>query len=164
MKTVLAPIDFSNVSERVVARAIVFARAVDARLVLLHVVAPVPLIGRNLALTVTGAEWAAEAKKEAAAKLTRLQRSLRDEGVTAHAVHASGDPRECIIEQAERLSANYIVMGSHGHTAFYDLLVGSTASGVLHRATCPVVIVPRAAEATARVAACVADAFETATR
>jgi nucleotide-binding universal stress UspA family protein len=33
-------------------------------------------------------------------------------------------------------------MGSHGHTAFYDLLVGSTTHGVLMRANCPVVIVP----------------------
>jgi nucleotide-binding universal stress UspA family protein len=36
------------------------------------------------------------------------------------------------------------VMGSHGHTALYDLLVGSTTHGVLMRAQCPVVIVPSA--------------------
>jgi nucleotide-binding universal stress UspA family protein len=34
------------------------------------------------------------------------------------------------------------VMGSHGHTALYDLLVGSTTHGVLMRAICPVVIIP----------------------
>ena len=50
------------------------------------------------------------------------------------------------IEQAERLTADYIVIGSHGHTAFYDLLVGSTASGVLKSASCPVVIVPHGAK------------------
>jgi nucleotide-binding universal stress UspA family protein len=33
-------------------------------------------------------------------------------------------------------------MGSHGHTAFYDLLVGSTTQGVLKKAPCPVLIVP----------------------
>jgi nucleotide-binding universal stress UspA family protein len=33
-------------------------------------------------------------------------------------------------------------MGSHGHNAFYDLLVGTTTHGVLRKATCPVVIVP----------------------
>lgn len=146
MKTVLAPIDFSRVSERVIEKAIALARATDARLVLLHVVAPIPIIGKNLALTLTGAELTAAAEKDAAKKLTTLQRSLRDGGVTAHAIHASGDPRECIIEQAERLTADYIVIGSHGHTAFYDLLVGSTASGVLKRASCPVVIVPYGAK------------------
>jgi len=34
------------------------------------------------------------------------------------------------------------VLGSHGHTAFYDLLVGSTTHGILLRAKCPVLIVP----------------------
>jgi nucleotide-binding universal stress UspA family protein len=145
MKTILAPIDFSQVSERVINRAIELARGTSARLVLLHVVAPMPVIGRKLALTMTGAELAVAAEKEAAAELVKLQRSLRDRGVTAHAVHVCGDPRKCIIEQAERLTADYIVIGSHGHSAFYDLLIGSTASGVLKRASCPVVIVPPAA-------------------
>jgi len=34
------------------------------------------------------------------------------------------------------------VVGSHGHGAFYDLLVGSTTHGLLLRASCPVLIVP----------------------
>lgn len=151
MKTVLAPIDFSAVSRRVIDHAIALARETDARLVLLHVVAPIPIARDNLALAVTGAEYTVAAQKDAAKALSALQRSLRDEGVTAHAIHATGDPREAIVEQAERLMADYIVMGSHGHTAFYDLLVGSTATGVLKHAACPVVIVPpgaRAADAT----------------
>lgn len=143
MKTVLAPIDFSPVSERVIARAIALARAVDARLVLLNVAVPLPLMGKTIAQsTVTGAEIKAAAEKKAAKKLAQLQRELRDDGVTAHAVHVSGDPADCILEQAERLAANYIVIGSHGHTAIYDLLVGSTAGSVLKGASCPVVIEP----------------------
>jgi nucleotide-binding universal stress UspA family protein len=47
-----------------------------------------------------------------------------------------------ILDQAARVSADYVVMGSHGHTALYDLLVGSTTHGVLLRAPCPVVITP----------------------
>jgi universal stress protein A len=42
------------------------------------------------------------------------------------------------------------VLGSHGHTAFYDLLVGSTAAGVLKHAPCPVVVVPPPAPRKAR--------------
>jgi nucleotide-binding universal stress UspA family protein len=33
-------------------------------------------------------------------------------------------------------------MGSHGHGALYNLLVGGTASGVIQKSPCPVVIVP----------------------
>ena len=142
MKTVLAPIDFSRVSERVITEAIELARAIGARLVLLHVVAPVPLIGTAPRLIAAGDEFAAVADREAAKKLTKLQRSLRDEGVTAHAVHVGGDARVGIIAQAERLSADYVVMGSRGRTAFSNMLVGSTASGVLKHASCRVVLVP----------------------
>jgi nucleotide-binding universal stress UspA family protein len=47
-----------------------------------------------------------------------------------------------ILDHAKQVSADYLVMGSHGHTALYDLLVGSTTHGVLLRAPCPVVITP----------------------
>ena len=57
-------------------------------------------------------------------------------------VQVTGAPIAHIIEQAAKYEADYIVMGSHGHTAIYDLLVGSTTHGVLMRARCPVVIVP----------------------
>ena len=43
-----------------------------------------------------------------------------------------GAPSPHIIEQAQRVSADYIVMGSHGHTALYDLIVGSTTHGELY--------------------------------
>ncbi len=49
-----------------------------------------------------------------------------------------------ILEAARICEADYIVMGSHGHNAFYDLLVGTTTHGVMRKAPCPVVIVPTA--------------------
>jgi nucleotide-binding universal stress UspA family protein len=47
-----------------------------------------------------------------------------------------------ILAQAKKLRADYIVIGSHRHSAFHDLVVGSTTSGVLKRAACPAVVVP----------------------
>lgn len=142
MKTVLAPLDFLHQTDAVLAEAVSLAQATEARLVLLHVVPPPAIIGHSLALAMTGAEFVATAEKEAANLLLALQRALRDRGVTAHAVHVTGEPVDNILEQAQRLDANFIVMGSHGHVAFYDLIVGSTASGVLKGAKCPVIIVP----------------------
>ena len=57
-----------------------------------------------------------------------------------------------IIEQAQKSRAAYIVMGSHGHSALYDLLAGSTTTGVLKRSTCPVLIVPPAPKPAAKSA------------
>lgn len=40
------------------------------------------------------------------------------------------------------LDAELMVLGSHGHSAVHDKLVGSTSQRVIHHASCPVVILP----------------------
>jgi nucleotide-binding universal stress UspA family protein len=148
MKTVLAPIDFSPASRRVMDEAIAVARTMDARLVLLHVVRPMPIVTSEFAESDVAAELNRDRDAAAARRLAQVQSELRDEGVTAHTVHCVGFAGGEILEQIDRLEADYVVLGSHGHGAFYDLMVGSTTSQVLSRAKCPVVIVP----ATARPA------------
>ena len=142
MKTVLAPIDFSRISKRVIDEAIVIARAIDGRLVLLTIVQPPAIIASEFAPTEFATGFSLQAEKDATERLAELQKYLRDNGVTAHAIHQVGQPGARIVEQAERLDADYIVMGSHGHGAFYELIAGSTTTRVLKQAACPVVIVP----------------------
>lgn len=43
---------------------------------------------------------------------------------------------------AAALDAELMVLGSHGHGAVYDKLVGSTSQRAIHHASCPVVILP----------------------
>lgn len=40
------------------------------------------------------------------------------------------------------LDAELLVLGSHGHGAIHDKLVGSTSQRAIHHASCPVVILP----------------------
>ena len=40
------------------------------------------------------------------------------------------------------LDAELLVLGSHGHGAIHDTLVGSTSQHVIRHATCPVVVLP----------------------
>jgi nucleotide-binding universal stress UspA family protein len=143
MKTVLAPIDFSDVSRSVIDEAIVMARALKARLVLLNVVQLPALLNTGVTESDLPAGFSAQAAKEATTRLAALQRQLRDEGVTAHVIHKVGMPGDHIVEQAQRLEADCIVMGSHGHGALYDLFIGSTTTRVLKETTCPVAIVPK---------------------
>lgn len=152
MKTILAPIDFSPVSARVVAEAAALARAFDGRVVLLHVTQPVTPMADYTAFLESIAEVNELAAQAAAKQLRRLEDSLENEFTHADAVHLTGAPVPAIIDQAATLKADYIVIGSHGHTAFHDLLVGGTASGVLKRAPCPVVVVPAVARRSKKAA------------
>jgi nucleotide-binding universal stress UspA family protein len=141
-KTILAPVDFSSVTDHVVGEAAALARALGARVVLVHVTEPTTGVVDYAAIVVAIAQVNEAAVKHAVERLGQIEQELKDDGVAAASVHLTGSPIPEIIEQAEKLPADYIVIGSHGHTAFYDLLVGGTAHGVLKRAKCPVVIVP----------------------
>ena len=153
VKTILAPIDFSVVSGAVALEAAAMARAFDGRVVLLTIIQPPVILHEYAAVMQNIAEITAAGEKAAAQKLSALQDQLQEKGVAAEAVQLVGSPIHHILAEADRLQADHIVMGSHGHTALYDLLVGSTTHGVLMRAKCPVTILPAIAEKRKRKAA-----------
>lgn len=82
-------------------------------------------------------------EKAAAKNLERLRDQLAGSGVAVDTSLVTGAPIPHILKTAEDQKADFIVMGSHGHTAFYDFVVGSTTHGVLKAAPCPVVVLPR---------------------
>jgi nucleotide-binding universal stress UspA family protein len=49
---------------------------------------------------------------------------------------------ETTLKEAESLKAELIVLGSHGHGAVYDVLVGSYSAGIIRRSKLPVLVVP----------------------
>ena len=105
MKTVLAPIDFSDISRSVINEAVALARATNARLVLLNVVQLPAIIGTGYESEDIAPGFHLETEYQSKRRLTDLQWKLRDEGVTAHVIHQVGSPGERILQQAERLDA-----------------------------------------------------------
>lgn len=51
-----------------------------------------------------------------------------------------GSPKREIVKYAEQIGADLIMLGSHGHYGVSDVL-GTTASAILHRAKCDVMVV-----------------------
>jgi nucleotide-binding universal stress UspA family protein len=144
MKTILVPLDLSAASVQVCRAACDLARFTDGRLILLHVVSPPPAMISDIyafdANQLT--ELYSTAEKHAARRLRALDRFCARRKVRATTVQRNGAPVAAILAKASSARASYIVMGSHGHGAMYDLLVGSTTHGVLKKAPCPVLIVP----------------------
>lgn len=136
--------DFSPATEAVVAEAARLAKVLPAKVVLLAVIQPPVITSEYAALMENSGEILAAGEKNAARQLAALEDKLRAQGITVEATQCVGAPIQHIVRQAA--SVDYVVMGSHGHTALYDLLVGSTTHGVLMRARCPVVIVPAASK------------------
>lgn len=142
MKTILVPIDFSNVSDDVIAAARLLARATHARIVILGVAQPPVITSEYGTMIENIGEIIAYSEKTIARQLKALVKRLAAPGLPVETVQLTGAPAPLILAQAESEKADYIVMGSHGHTALYDLVVGSTTHQVLRKARCPVMIVP----------------------
>jgi nucleotide-binding universal stress UspA family protein len=144
MKTILAPIDFSTATEGVVEVAATLARSTQSRVVLLHIVQP-PVLTSDYGLALENFQEAIDiSEKHSIKRLAEITEGLRvrhpDLPVETQLVN--GPPIVEILDAVKKSDAAYIVMGSHGHNAFYDLLVGTTTHGILRKAACPVVIVP----------------------
>lgn len=139
MKTILAPIDFSDATDPVLAAAIEMARVFSADVVLAHATEPPVIVDEYSPVL----EEMLVAEEEAVAeKLEHLRRRFSDLGIKADTRQLYGAaPRE-VAEEARRLRPDLIVIGSHGHGALYDLLVGSVTAHILRHAACPVLVVP----------------------
>jgi nucleotide-binding universal stress UspA family protein len=81
------------------------------------------------------------AAQTAQRSLTRTCGALAKTQVKVKGSLAIGNPGAEIMEAAKKLRPTYIVMGSHGHNAFYEFVAGSTARHVLREASCPVLVV-----------------------
>lgn len=142
MKTILVPIDFSAVTGQVVRVACEMARLTGSRLVLLHVIPPASAfdvygLGSEIIMETTLAS-----EKIAARRLLGLARRCRRKVPVVRTIQQTGPVMPVILAKAKELKPLYLVLGSHGHGAMFDLLAGSTTQGVLRRARVPVLVVP----------------------
>lgn len=81
-------------------------------------------------------------------------------GIRVTHVFLEGDPAAEIVRHARDVSADLIVMGTHGRTGLDRLLMGSVAEKVMRDAFCSVLVVkmPKAIPATERADVAVAVA------
>ena len=158
MKCILVPIDFSDVTPPVIDLARQLARALGAEIHLVHVkeftAAATPgTLGYGLAgmpelapmSGVPGFESMPETIPEdegQTSKLAKWQEEIAQDGIKVSLHEPTGPVAEEILNQADELNADLIVMGTHGHGAMYNLLVGSVTKGVLKHSTRPVLLVP----------------------
>ena len=147
IRTILVPTDFSTHSSAALDQAIELARALSARLVLLH------SYWINLSMAAADfwtvpPDFMEQMRKAAILELEGLAKRALQAGATCE-TRVSADPTtSAILDLAEALPADLIVMGTHGHTGLRHVVLGSTAERVVRLAPCPVLTVKdhRAAE------------------
>ncbi len=155
------PVDFSPITEGVLALAQQMARAFGSELHLMHVceIAAVPVfpaatigypgigmpemgVAGGMSLEAAGYLPPDVTNEKQKSQLDRLREELTRAGLTVVAHEREGTVVEEILRTSREISADLIVMGSHGHGSVYNLLVGSVTEGVLKAGERPVLLVP----------------------
>ncbi len=67
---------------------------------------------------------------------------LLDDGLDASALLVCGSSVDKTLKEADILDAGLIVVGTHGHGAVYDVLIGSYSAGIIRKSKLPVLVVP----------------------
>ena len=134
--------DFSEASQPALETGRDLARALGARLTLLHVYSP-----GVQALGVAGVNESMEIGREVHEALVRLKDKLA--GVTDLKVETLADPSPAgvILDYAVAQAVDLIVLGSHGHGAARRFLLGSVADRITNHATCSVLVARPSTEA-----------------
>lgn len=142
-RNVLCPIDLSDASSRPLAYAAAFARWYEARLTVLHVVPTFdPMQVRSGALGDPVRILSPMTRDEILGELRRAVDAAGAGTLDIALATDAGGAAETIVDHAVRMSADLLVMGTHGRGGFERLLLGSVTEKVLHTAPCPILTVP----------------------
>jgi universal stress protein A len=135
--TVLLAIDLSDESAKVAERAKALVEAYGATLDVIHVIEPLSFAyGGDIPMDFSGIQE--EIHQQAKQQLSNFS---AERGIPESRQHiVLGRPEVEIHTLAEEVGADLVVVGSHGRYGL-ALLMGSTANGVLHGASCDVLAV-----------------------
>jgi nucleotide-binding universal stress UspA family protein len=132
-KRILVPLDGSDFSEAVLPHAQSLAQALDAEIVLLHVIVePAP----EFALPTSPLSPPIEVKKEKEKSREYIKAvcyKLEQEGLRVTYLIREGAVAETILDAAEVMQADMIAMSTHGRTGLLHLLLGSAAEQVVQK-------------------------------
>ncbi len=135
--TILLATDLSDEGDQVAQKASAIANADNAALHMIHVIEPLSFAyGGDIPMDFSGIQD--EIQKQAESQMAEFAAKYELAKENQHII--IGRAENEIHSLAEHINADLVVVGSHGRHGI-ALLLGSTANGVLHGATCDVLAV-----------------------
>jgi nucleotide-binding universal stress UspA family protein len=155
VRSMLYATDLGLYAPFVLQHALALARSFDAELHVVHVVEPMGLFAESVLQSYLAEDVLRELHSEGINHVlegieSRVMAGFRDELGEDHQDLAlirsvrvvQGDPSNVILEQAQRLEVDLLVVGSHSHGAEGDTPIGRTAARILQLSQVPVYMVP----------------------
>lgn len=141
-KHILVPVDGSSTSGQAIEKAIAIAVAFQSAVTLIYVIDPYAFTGVGTDFSYGQAEYLGAATAEGKQAIDAATQAFASRGIAAsgsvvegHAIYRG------ILETAESVNADLVVMGSHGRRGLEKLVLGSVTAQVLSHAHLPVLVV-----------------------
>jgi nucleotide-binding universal stress UspA family protein len=141
-KSILLPVDGSDIADQSIATAVQFAVIHQARLTAITVIQPMPLpsLGDSGAVIDSG-QFATQMQEAARGHIDKVAGAASAAGIAFEGVIVmSPSPHEEIVQAAKKFGCDIILMASHGRTGLNRLLMGSETQKVLDHTTLPVLV------------------------
>ena len=144
MKRILTAIDFSESTEKVIARAKKMTKESNGELLVIH---SETLNSYISAITTEfnqtpSMELIATEKKKIEDRLQEIHDNLSKDGVKSKCILIEGPTVDNILKEAEKFKADLIIIGSHKHGKFYHLLFGGVHKSLISQSSIPVLVIP----------------------
>jgi nucleotide-binding universal stress UspA family protein len=136
---ILVPVDLSEFAAPLYRAAMDIAEVLGAGVDLLHVVEPLPY-PRPLVGGISVRDLVPDPTERSAELLSELAGEEARPAVDVTTHTAEGHAAETIVEQADALDIDLIIMASQGMSGIERLLLGSVTARVMRRAQCPVLV------------------------
>ena len=142
----LVPTDFSSGAQKAAKEALVLARSFGGRIFFLHVLDMTPLYaydsGGDIAASLSMLKLTPEDfETDWESFLSSLVLEMVLEKIAWEKHTEEGRAAKTIVERAQAIHADAIVMGTHGRSGLEQMLLGSVAEAVARTASCPVLTV-----------------------
>ena len=139
-KNILVPIDFTETSSKALDYAVELAKRFEAKLTVLHAY-EIPVFGFPDGALIATADVASRISNAAQQSLAATVAARSGSGLVMEGVLRNGVTWEEINTLAAEISADLIVIGTHGRKGLARALLGSVAENVVRTATVPVLTI-----------------------
>ena len=139
---ILAPTDFSKLSQAGVRSALELAKAVKAEVTVYHVVSQGELMQYYNELPVRPLMHPVNTYQQAMSRFMKTHFADLTADVKVHEKVEMGVAEKNIVNLAEEEGMDLIVISTHGRTGLSHMLVGSVTEKVVRLAHCPVLSIP----------------------
>lgn len=135
-ETILAPIDGSEAAAASLEHALSLGETFDGTVHVLFVADTA-----QDSVTVVGTDVIDALVGEGTTVVEEAEERAQRRGIDVQTAVEQGDPASVILDHAEKVDADVIVMGTHGRRGLTRFLLGSVTERVLRSASAPVIAV-----------------------